>query len=147
MARSRPLTSAHDDAVGSHPPASATREGEWRCLWCHEKNAVSSLELCRACGASTGPGAEWRKFEHGDANGKGILLELEKRVGKAEVDSDAAVKLALCVFVYRCAFLTRAEAKDFANLERLLNALCQHEERTLAAHLYFHVWPVSMRSV
>lgn len=129
--------------AGGASPASA--DGAWVCVWCQERNTEwSSRVQCRACGAETGPAAPWRRFAYAADTGD-VMAELRGRMFNCEARPVDAVVAGYLLMVYRRTFQLRATPADQDRLLRLVEMLCQLQERVLAGYVYTRLVPLAQR--
>jgi hypothetical protein len=128
----------------------------WSCCWCGETNkSVPHGTNCGACGAYSGPRADWRRpFTRGGGGASRTvnpIHEFRDRVRAARADSsvELAVGAGMFVLLYRRAFVVGAseEDGDFEAIKGLVALLCSFQQRVLAAALYFNVLPQGLRKV
>nr|CCM12998.1 hypothetical protein, conserved [Leishmania guyanensis] len=132
-------------AAKATPGSEQAVDGAWVCVWCQEDNTEwCSRVQCNACRAETGPGAPWRRFAYTEASGD-IMLELRGRISNCEERPVDAIVAGYLLMVYRRIFQLRATPADQDRLLRLVEVLCQLQERVLAAYVYTRLIPISQR--
>ncbi|KAG5486726.1 hypothetical protein LSCM1_07980 [Leishmania martiniquensis] len=131
-------------AAGTSSPERAA-DGAWLCVWCQESNTEwSSRVQCSACGAETGPAAPWRQFAYAAASGD-VMAELRGRMSNCEARPVDAIVAGYLLMVYRRTFQLRATPADQDRLLRLVEVLCQLQERVLAGYVYTRLVSTSQR--
>ncbi|KAG5487282.1 hypothetical protein LSCM4_07771 [Leishmania orientalis] len=141
------LDAAANAATAARTASSSERaaDGAWVCVWCQESNTEwSSRVECSACGAETGPAAPWRHFAYAAATGD-VMAELRGRMSNCEARPVDAIVAGYLLMVYRRTFQLRATPADQDRLLRLVEVLCQLQERVLAGYVYTRLVPVSQR--
>jgi hypothetical protein len=155
---------AHDDITGNTAgDSNKVRFGPWSCCWCGERNdGMARRDSCSACGAYSGPAAEWRvpvgapgrdgKFDPIEDFRARVKLvhSLQQEEGSASSKSiEVALGAGMHLLVYRRAFALRANKADgdYALVNTVVEVLCRSGQRVLAAAVYFGLIPLSQRQV
>jgi hypothetical protein len=126
--------------------AEALLASKWTCVWCLEENGeMSSRTVCRACGAETGPLAQWRTFSSGDRR-RDTMKDLRTHLLLCDKAEDAIVA-AYNLMVYRRLFLLRAVESDLQLVEGLVLRLAQAGQKVLAGFLYMRLLPPKSRQM
>ncbi|KAG5511198.1 hypothetical protein JKF63_07140 [Porcisia hertigi] len=136
---------AATEAAPRSAASDQTADGAWVCVWCQENNSEwTSRVQCGACGADTGPAAPWRRFAYAAASGD-VMDELRGRMSNCEARPVDAIVAGYLLMVYRRTFQLRATPADQDRLLRLVQVLCQLQERVLAGYVYTRLVPISQR--